>query len=108
MLRLPGKILLQCEKIKQEITPQHQKKRLSLKRYFRNRFKTNILDIIFSSIEVMQSELAQKEEGLADVVLHPDTSGLHWLEFQGAVDFAKRGEEEARRNLDRIRQMIHE
>jgi len=101
-------ILRQCEKIKQEITPEHKKKRFSLKRYFRNRFKTNILDIIFSSIEVMQSELARKEEGLADVVLHPDTSGLHWLEFQGAVDFARRGEEEARRNLGRIRQMINE
>ena len=98
----------QCEKIKQEIASPHQKKRWSLKRYFRNRFKTNILDIIFSSIEVMQSELARKEEGLADVVLHPDTSGLHWLEFQGAVDFARRGEEEARRNLAKIWQMINE
>ena len=80
----------------------------SLKQYFRNKFKTNILDIIFSSIEVMQSELVQKEAQLADIVLHPDITGLNWLELGRGEDFAKRGEEEARRNLDRIWQVINE
>ena len=73
-----------------------------------NIFGINILDIIFSSVEILQSEVAQKEAQLADVVLHPDTSGLYWLELHRAPEFAKRGEEEARRNLDKIRQLVNE
>jgi predicted acylesterase/phospholipase RssA len=79
-----------------------------LGRYFRETFRTNILDIIFSSVEILQSEVAQKEALLADVVLHPDTSGLYWLELHKAAEFAKRGEEEARRNLDKIKQLVNE
>lgn len=60
------------------------------------------------SIEILQSEVAQKEAQLADIILHPDTTGLHWLELNRAEDFAKRGEEEARRNLDRIWRVINE
>jgi L-serine deaminase len=56
----------------------------------------------------MQSELAQKEAQLADIVLHPDTRGLSWLELNRAADFAKRGEEETRRNLSKIWQIINE
>jgi NTE family protein len=82
--------------------------RFSIKRYFAGKFKTNILDIIFSSVELMQSELAQKESLLADVVLHPDVSGMHWLELHRAPEFAKIGEEETRKNLDKIWQVINE
>ena len=79
-----------------------------LGRYFKDAFKTNILDIIFSSVEILQSEVAQKEGLLADVVLHPDTSGLYWLDLHKAEEFAKRGEEEARRNLARIKELVNE
>jgi hypothetical protein len=56
----------------------------------------------------LQSEVAKKEGQLADIVLHPDTSGLFWLELHRAPEFAKRGEEETRRNLDKIKQLISE
>ena len=56
----------------------------------------------------MQSEVAEKEAQFADVLLHPDTSGLYWLDLHKAQEFARRGEEEARRNLDKIWQMIKE
>jgi hypothetical protein len=52
--------------------------------------------------------VARKEGELADVVLHPDTSGLFWLELHRADEFAKRGEQEARRHLDKIWQLINE
>ena len=87
-------ILRQYEKIKQNIKV--------------NLFKTNILDIIFSSIEILQSEVAQKEAQLADVVLHPDTSGLYWMELHRSEEFARRGEEETRKNLSKIWQLINE
>jgi predicted acylesterase/phospholipase RssA len=105
-------ILRQYDTIKQELATTYdtagQHKWLSLTEYLKKRFKTNILDIIFSSIEVMQSEIALREALLADVVLHPDVTGIHWLELHRAREFARRGEEETRRNLDRIWQVINE
>jgi len=105
-------ILRQYEKIKQVVNSSKEmiKKRkwFGLKQYLKNRFKTNILDLVFSSIEVMQSEMSQREAQLADIVLHPDTSDSHWLELNKAEYFAKKGEEEARRNLGRILQLVNE
>jgi NTE family protein len=71
-------------------------------------FKINIVDIIFSSVEVLQSEVARREGELADIVLHPDTTGLFWLELHRADEFARRGETEARNNLDKIWQLVNE
>ncbi len=76
--------------------------------HYKNKLKTNILDIIFSSVEILQSEVAEKEGKLADIVLHPDTSGMYWLELHRAKEFAKRGEDEARKNLDKIWHVINE
>jgi NTE family protein len=71
-------------------------------------FNFNIVDIIFSSVEVLQSEVARKEGELADIVLHPDTTGLFWMELHKADEFAKRGEDEARKQLDKIWQLVNE
>ena len=103
----------QYDKIKENITvkiPQDIRKKrwFSIGAYLKDAFKTNILDIIFSSVEILQSEVAKKEAQLADIVLHPDTRGLFWLELHRAKEFAKRGEEEARRNLDKIKKLINE
>jgi len=50
--------------------------------------------------------MAERESQLADIVLHPDTQGLHWLELHKAAEFARRGEDEALKNLDKIRKII--
>ncbi|MFC1804463.1 patatin-like phospholipase family protein [Candidatus Omnitrophota bacterium] len=102
-------ILKQQKKIKQGTVQQDkERKGFSLKRFLVKRFKTNILDIIFSTIEMMQSEMAEKEAQLADIVLHPNTQGLYWLELHKAREFAKRGEEEARRRLKDLKGIIKE
>jgi NTE family protein len=105
-------ILRERDKIKAEMAYSasilKQKGFLSFAHYFKNKLNTNILDIVFSSFEIMQSELAQKEAQLADVVLHPDIQGLHWMELHKAEEFAKRGEAEARRCLNKIWQIIRE
>ena len=102
-------ILQQYEKIKQQITQDKQKRGwFSLRQHLKEKFKTNILDFIFSSVEILQSEVAEKEAQLADIVLHPDISGLYWLELHKAKEFAKRGEQETRRQLDKIWQVINE
>ncbi|MDD2703439.1 MAG: cyclic nucleotide-binding domain-containing protein [Candidatus Omnitrophica bacterium] len=82
--------------------------RFSLKNYVKDRLKTNILDIIFSSFEIMQSEMVNKEAQFADVVLHPDVGGLHWMELNKAEEFVKRGEVEAKKHLERMRALIKE
>ncbi|MDD3088054.1 MAG: patatin-like phospholipase family protein [Candidatus Omnitrophica bacterium] len=106
-------ILRQYDRIKEDmkvnlVSGLKKKNWFNLGNYFKNSFGTNILDIVFSSVEILQSEVAKKEAQLADVVLHPDTSGLYWLELHKAREFAKRGEEEARKNLDKIWQVIND
>ncbi len=107
-----GDISRQYERLKEQITilPESLKKRrwFDLRQAVKGIFRINILDIIFSSVEILQSEVAQKEAQFADVLLHPDTSGLYWLELHRGREFAKRGEEEARRNLDKILRLINE
>ncbi|MEI6630989.1 MAG: patatin-like phospholipase family protein [bacterium] len=102
-------ILKGYEKMKEENNIDNiHKKGFSLGRYIKGKFKNNILGFIFGSIEMLQSEVAEKEGLLADIIIHPDTHGLHWLELHRAEDFARRGEEEARKNLSRILQVINE
>ncbi|MFA6357844.1 MAG: patatin-like phospholipase family protein [Candidatus Omnitrophota bacterium] len=106
-------ILKQLKKIKKEISlePVGQaliKKPFSLLQRLKSIFNLNIVEIIFSSVEVLQSEVAQSEGELADIVLHPDTTGLFWLELYKADEFAQRGEDEARKHLDQIRQLVNE
>lgn len=106
-------VLRQYERIKEDMKLNlvggfKKKNWFSLRSYFKNAFGTNILDIVFSSVEILQSEVAKREAQLADVVLHPDTSGLYWLELHKAREFARRGEEEARRNLEKIWQVIND
>ena len=105
-------ILRQYAQLKESLSglPQQVKERqwLGLRQAIKRFFQVNILDIIFSSVEALQSEVAAREAQLADVLLHPDLSGLYWLEFHRSEEFARRGEEEARRNLDKIKQLVSE
>jgi NTE family protein len=106
-------ILRQLVKLKEDVLPEHTVSAQKSKPFgwlgrVKNIFKFNIVDIIFSSVEVLQSEVAKREGELADIVLHPDTTGLFWLELHRADEFARRGEIEARKNLDKIWQLVNE
>jgi len=101
-------ILQEYAKMKEEIVSIRKKRWFNIKEYLKNKLRINILDIIFSSVEIMQSEIIQREAQLADIVLHPKTQGLHWLELSRAREFAKIGEDEARRNLDKIWKVVNE
>jgi NTE family protein len=106
-------ILKQIKKIKEGVSPEfsgdtQKSKCPGLFNRLKNFFNFNIVDIIFSSVEVLQSEVAKREGELADIVLHPDTTGLFWLELHKADEFAIRGEAEARKHLDQIWQLVNE
>ncbi len=100
-------IMRQYERLRQQMGVT-ENERPGWKQRIKNIFKNNIVDIIFSSFEVLQSEVAEKEGLLADVVLHPDTHGLYWLELHKAAEFSRRGEDEARRQIDKIKQLVEE
>ncbi len=93
------------ERAQEEIS-QEQSKRPALARFLKSRLSLNILNLIFSSVEYMQSELARKEAALADVVINPDTSGLFWLDLHRAAEFSLRGEKETRLHLQQIRELV--
>ncbi|HTY44487.1 MAG TPA: patatin-like phospholipase family protein [Patescibacteria group bacterium] len=105
-------IVNQYDKLQEQISATYKVIRkdgwFGWRRYFRDKFKNNILDLIFSSVETMQAEVVQREAQLADIVLHPDIKDTHWLEWHRSREFARRGEEEARKNLERIWQLIRE
>ena len=106
-------IMRQLVKLKEGVLPEHAALAKKNKPFgwlgrLKSIFKLNIVDIIFSSVEVLQSEVARREGELADIVLHPDTTGLFWLEIHKAEEFARRGEIEARNNLDKIWQLVNE
>ncbi|MCX5668741.1 MAG: patatin-like phospholipase family protein, partial [Candidatus Omnitrophica bacterium] len=106
-------ILKQLKKLKEKVPSESSGEIQKIRRpglfgRLKNLFSFNIVDIIFSSVEVLQSELARREGELADIVLHPDTTGLFWLELHKADEFAKRGEAEARKHLDKIWQLVNE
>jgi hypothetical protein len=106
-------ILKQLAKLKDVIpdggaVSKQDSKPLSFLRWLKNILNFNIIDIIFSSVEVLQSEVARREGELADIVLHPETAGLFWLELHKADEFAQRGEAEARKHLNEIKQLINE
>ncbi len=106
-------ILKQLKKLKEVIPAEldvdiQKARRPGMFGRLKNIFSLNIIDIIFSSVEVLQSEVARREGELADIVLHPDTTGLFWLDLHRADEFAKRGEAEARKHLNEIRQLINE
>jgi len=81
---------------------------LGIKHYLQEKFKNNIMRTIFENVELTQDELIRKESLLSDIVLRPDTTGLHWLELYRAQEFARRGEGQVRAQLDAIRQLINE
>lgn len=83
----------------EEINREYEQKKL---------LKFNIFDYIFGSIETMQQEFIKVSLELADLVIHPDLSGMHWLEFDKVEQFVKRGEDAARNRIDDILKLISE
>ena len=70
------------------------------------RFYPNIPDI--SSLQASEYLLSEQSARHADVVIHPDLSGINWFELYKVNDLIKRGEEAARAALPQIKQLVSE
>ncbi|MBI2095668.1 MAG: cyclic nucleotide-binding domain-containing protein [Candidatus Omnitrophica bacterium] len=76
------------------------------KKYFVKRFSTNIFDVLMSTIQSMESEIAEIEGESADVLLRPVLPAANWVQFYKPQQFVKRGEEEALRLAPKIKALV--
>lgn len=63
----------------------------------------NIFDFIFGSIDAIQDRFIREDLSLADVVIHPRLEGMVWTDFTRLDEFVKKGEEEAEKQIEKIK-----
>ncbi|MBN3039845.1 MAG: patatin-like phospholipase family protein [Candidatus Omnitrophica bacterium] len=77
-----------------------------IRRQTRRFFFPNLFDSIVIAMQTSESIIAEESSKLADVCLHPDLSDVSWFEFYRVRELIKRGEDETRKKLPMIRQII--
>ena len=63
-------------------------------------------DIVLRTQDICQRALSELQMKEADVVLHPDVSGIHWSDFGHLDDCLQAGETVVKQKLDEIRSRI--
>ncbi|MBI4313655.1 MAG: patatin-like phospholipase family protein [Candidatus Omnitrophica bacterium] len=69
-------------------------------------FSPKIADIIMHSMQAMEFILAEHGCAQADVALHPTIPRINWYEFYNVDDLIRQGEEETRKFLPQIEQLV--
>lgn len=64
------------------------------------------LDIVLRTHDICQRALSELQMKEADVVLHPDVSGIHWSDFGHLEDCLQAGEMAVKEKLEEIRSKI--
>lgn len=72
----------------------------------RNTEITTIYDVIMQSIDIMQMELVANRVIASDVILRPKVEMYSSKAFTNIGEIIRKGEEEARRNIDKIHELI--
>ncbi|MEW6008333.1 MAG: patatin-like phospholipase family protein [Candidatus Omnitrophota bacterium] len=67
--------------------------------------KFTVLDFIFGSVEAMQREFIQSAISLSDIVIHPEFKDALWTDFKRIEYYIQQGEKEARKYIDKIKQL---
>lgn len=73
-----------------------------------DRYAVNIFNVIMSSIQFMEYEIAESWGNQADVLIHPIVHEGHWAEFYSPDKFIKMGEEKTREQLFEIKGLLVE
>jgi NTE family protein len=60
-------------------------------------------DIFYRAGEITAGKLEEAEIADADVIIRPEVGDLHWMDFSRAGDLVRKGEEAARKSLEKIR-----
>lgn len=74
----------------------------------RNAEITSIYDVIMQSIDIMQTEIINKREGAADIMLRPPVEIYSSRAFTNIEELILLGEEEAKKHLDQIKKVIEQ
>lgn len=72
------------------------------------RYAGNIFNVIMSTVQFMEYEIANTSSQQADVLIHPTLSEGHWAEFYSSAKFIKMGEEKTREVLADIKRLVQE
>jgi NTE family protein len=67
---------------------------------------TNIFDIIVNSVQASEYLLAETSSQVADIVLHPILPTADWYEFFEGDKIIDRGEDETRKFLSRLKDLV--
>ncbi len=70
------------------------------------RYAVNIFNVIMSTIQFMEYEMAELWGSQADVVIHPIVQEAHWAEFYSPQKFIKIGEERTREQIVDIKALM--
>jgi NTE family protein len=74
----------------------------------RNAEITSIYDVIMQSIDIMQTEIINKREVAADIMLRPPVEIYSSRAFTNIEELILLGEEEAKKHLDQIKKVIEQ
>lgn len=73
-----------------------------------SRYAVNIFNVIMSTVQFMEFEIANTWGEQADILIHPTVPEGHWAEFYAPDKYMKVGEEKTREKLPEIRRLIAE
>lgn len=73
-----------------------------------HRYAVNIFNVIMSTIQFLEYEIAEKAGSQADILIHPIARDAHWAEFYSAAKFIELGEQKTRDVMDEIKRLIAE
>lgn len=79
---------------------------ICVKRFFRKIFMPNIFDVIMTSMQAMEYELAERSCAKVDISLHPVLTDATSIDFHLVKKFVKRGEDEAMLHINKIRNLV--
>lgn len=73
-----------------------------------NRYAVNIFNIIMSTVQFMEFEIANTWGSQADILIHPVVPEGHWAEFYAPQKYIAMGEQKTREQLNEIKRLLNE
>lgn len=73
-----------------------------------NRYADNVFNVIMSTIQFLEYEIAEGWGHQADIFIHPVVQDAHWAEFYSAEKFIRCGEEKTEAQLEEIKKLVIE
>ena len=77
-----------------------------IQRMFEKLLNPNISDIIVRTLQASEYVIAEQSAQQADVLIHPDLTGINWFELYKVNDLIQRGEEATVAALPKIKKLM--